>query len=131
MGYASHSVQVEEIRGELLEGCAGIVPVSGDVPFCSTVRVGLWIPAELDGEYWFRNLRETVCFEGAVRSLLGDGHRAFVEIGPHPVLGVGVRETVEDALGDAAGLVTVARCGVRRVGCSASCSRWARRGCAV
>ncbi len=107
VGYASHSAMIEEIRGELLEGCEGIVPVSGDVPFFSTVTGGFVDLAELDGEYWFRNLREPVLFEDAVRSLLGEGHRAFAEISPHPVLGVAVQETAEDALGDAAGVVAV------------------------
>ncbi|WP_350449252.1 acyltransferase domain-containing protein, partial [Streptomyces violaceusniger] len=35
--YASHSVQVEEIRGELAEALAGVEPCSGRVPFYSTV----------------------------------------------------------------------------------------------
>ena len=51
--------------------------------------------AGLDGEYWFRNLREPVLFEPVVRSLLGEGSRAFVEVGPHPVLTVGVGEIVD------------------------------------
>ena len=38
--YAAHSAQVEEIREELLEGCAGIVPRRGEVPFFSTVTGG-------------------------------------------------------------------------------------------
>ncbi len=97
--YASHSPQIEEIRGELLEACASIVPRSGEVPFFSTVVGGVVDMAELGGEYWYRNLRETVRFEGAVRSLLGDGYRAFVEVSPHPVLTIGVQEAVEDVLG--------------------------------
>ncbi len=100
VGYASHSAQIEEIRAELLEGSAGIAPVSGTVPFLSTVTGELLDTAELDGEYWYRNLRETVRFEQVTRVLLGEGHRAFVEIGPHPVLSVGLQETVEAALGD-------------------------------
>ncbi|MCI3226486.1 SDR family NAD(P)-dependent oxidoreductase, partial [Streptomyces sp. NP-1717] len=42
--------------------------------------------AGLDGGYWFRNLRETVRFEDAVRGLLGGGRRQFVECSPHPSL---------------------------------------------
>ncbi len=105
VGYASHSAQIEEIRGELLEGFGEIEPVSGGVPFFSTVTGALIDTAELDGEYWYRNLRETVRFEHATRLLLEDGYRAFVEVGPHPVLSVGVRETVEDC-GEAGVLVT-------------------------
>ncbi len=99
VGYASHSVQIEEIRGELLDGCEGIVPVSGDVPFYSTVTGGVLDTALLDGEYWYRNLRETVRFEPVVRGLLEEGHRAFVEVSPHPVLTVGVTETADEVLG--------------------------------
>ncbi len=99
VGYASHSVGIEGIREELLEGCVGISPVSGGVPFCSSVTGGLVDMAGLDGEYWFRNLRETVRFEGAVRWLLGEGYRVFVEVSPHPVLTVGVQETVDVVLG--------------------------------
>ncbi len=98
VGYASHSAQIEEIREELLEGCAGIAPISGGVPFFSTVTGELVDTAELDGEYWYRNLRETVRFEPATGSLLDEGYRAFVEISPHPVLTVGVQETVEEVL---------------------------------
>ncbi len=103
--YASHSAAIEEIRGDLLEACASIVPRAGEVPFFSTVTGGLLDTAELDGEYWYRNLRETVRFEGAIRSLLGERYRAFVEVSPHPVLTVGVGETVEDALDDPVGVV--------------------------
>ncbi len=97
--YAAHSVDVQEIREELLQGCAGIAPRCGDVPFFSTVTGGLLDTSELDGEYWYRNLRETVQFERATAALLGDGYRAFVEVSPHPVLTMGVQETV-DALTD-------------------------------
>jgi acyl transferase domain-containing protein/thioesterase domain-containing protein/acyl carrier protein len=108
VGYASHSAQIEEIREQLLEECAAIAPVSGEVPFLSSV-VGEFIDtAELDGDYWYRNLRETVYFERAVRRLLGDGRRAFIEVGPHPVLTVGVQETIADALADDRDAVVVA-----------------------
>ena len=104
VGYASHSEQIEEIREELLEACAGIEPVSGSVPFLSTVTGETMDTADLDAGYWFRNLREPVQFEGAVRALLSDGCRAFIELSPHPVLTVGVQETAEDLLGrDTAG----------------------------
>src|SRR5690606_30300117 len=42
--------------------------------------------------YWRRHLREPVRFADALRTVHGEGHRIFVEIGPHPVLcGMGAR----------------------------------------
>jgi mycoketide-CoA synthase len=95
VGYASHSAQIEKIRAELLEVCTNISPASGEVPFFSTVTGSLIDTGELDGEYWYRNLREPILFEDTMRSLLGDGYRAFIEVSPHPVLTVGLEETVD------------------------------------
>ncbi len=96
---ASHSAQAESVREELLEVLGSVAACSGDVPFFSTVTGGLVDTAELDGEYWYRNLRETVCFEQTVGVLLEEGYRAFVEVSSHPVLTFGVQETVEEASG--------------------------------
>ncbi|MFD7639739.1 type I polyketide synthase [Kitasatospora sp. NPDC059795] len=95
--YASHSVHVEEVREQLLSDLDGITPGSGSVPFYSSVTGGLLDTKSLDAEYWYRNLRETVEFERATRSLLAAGHRFFVESSPHAVLGVAVGESVEAA----------------------------------
>ncbi len=98
--YAAHSAQVEEIREQLLDGCAGIAPRSGEVPFCSAVTAGVLDTAELDAEYWYRNLREAVRFGQMTRALLELGYRTFIEVGPHPVLAAAVEETVEEMLGE-------------------------------
>ncbi|WP_433728946.1 SDR family NAD(P)-dependent oxidoreductase [Actinoplanes sp. CA-051413] len=95
--YASHSAQVERIREELAELLAGITPMSADILFCSTVTGDLLDTSTLDGDYWYRNLRQTVEFERATRSLLDRGFRIFVESSPHPVLTLGMQETFEDA----------------------------------
>ena len=86
-----------------MDACAGVRPCAGEVPFYSTVTGGLFDMAGLDGEYWYRNVRETVQFEGATRALLAAGVGAFVEVSPHPVLTVGVQETVEAAAAERAG----------------------------
>ncbi|HTD58656.1 MAG TPA: acyltransferase domain-containing protein, partial [Solirubrobacteraceae bacterium] len=96
--YAAHSPQVETIREALLDGCAGIRPRTGEVPFYSAVTGGLLDTGGLDAEYWYRNLRETVRFEVATRAALGDRRRRFVEVSPHPVLTVGLGETAEQEL---------------------------------
>ena len=95
--YAAHSAQVEAVREQLLEGCAGIEPREGEIPFHSTVAAGPMSTAALDAEYWYRNLRETVQFEPATSALLASGRRIFVEISPHPVLTVGLRESIDQA----------------------------------
>jgi polyketide synthase 12 len=105
--YAAHSAQVEAVRAELLEACARIVPCSGEIPFRSTVTGELLDTAELDGEYWYRNLRETVQFEQAVRASLDGKRPAFIEVSPHPVLTVGVQETV-DALPESSRDIVIA-----------------------
>nr|WP_103531645.1 type I polyketide synthase [Streptomyces sp. SM11] len=107
--YASHSSHVEEIREQLLAGLKGISPRSGAVPFLSTVTGGWLDTKNLDAEYWYQNLRRTVEFGNATETLLTDGFRFFVEVGPHPVLGVAVGESVETAGVDAAVLGTLRR----------------------
>ncbi|MET8044687.1 type I polyketide synthase, partial [Micromonospora sp. NPDC005215] len=94
--YASHSAQMEAIRAELLDVLAPVRPRAAEVPFCSTVTGDYLDTTELDADYWYRNLRETVEFERATRTLLADGFQLFVEASPHPVLTVGMQETIDD-----------------------------------
>jgi acyl transferase domain-containing protein/thioesterase domain-containing protein/aryl carrier-like protein len=97
---ASHSHHVEVLRDELLEVLAPISPQSGEIPFHSTVTGEVLDTAELTPEYWYRNLRQTVLLEPVVRDLLAAGTRTLIEVGPHPVLSVGLQETVEAAAED-------------------------------
>ncbi|MFK4067217.1 beta-ketoacyl synthase N-terminal-like domain-containing protein [Streptomyces sp. NPDC029674] len=95
--YASHSAHVERIEEELREVLEGIEPVAGRVPLFSTVA-GDWLDTSgMDAGYWYTNLRRTVAFEPAVRTLAADGFGAFVEVSPHPVLTMAVEETLESA----------------------------------
>ncbi|QQQ80025.1 SDR family NAD(P)-dependent oxidoreductase [Saccharothrix sp. 6-C] len=84
--YAAHSAQVSAIRRRLLADLADVRPRPGDVPFYSAVTGGLLDTAGLDADYWYRNLREPVRFDLATAALAADGHGAFVEVSPHPVL---------------------------------------------
>ena len=95
--YASHCAQIEQIRDELLAGLAGIEAGPGQVPVVSAVTGELVDGEELDAGYWYRNLREPVRFEQAVRVLAGLGVTAFVEVSPHPVLVQGVEQTLADS----------------------------------
>ncbi|MFI6099318.1 SDR family NAD(P)-dependent oxidoreductase [Lentzea sp. NPDC051213] len=97
---ASHCAQVEPLRERLLELLAPVSPRAGEVPFYSAVTGTLLDGEELDAGYWFRNAREPVDFVGVVGALLADGHRAFVEASPHPVLAGAVQEIAEHAGAD-------------------------------
>src|SRR5262249_51532719 len=103
--YASHTGQVAALRGPLMESLDAVAPRSADVAFYSTVTGGLLDTAQLGAQYWYRNLRATVRFEQATRALLEDGYRAFVEVSPHPVLTLGVQDTIDAAAAGAQAVV--------------------------
>ncbi|WP_235439209.1 type I polyketide synthase, partial [Streptomyces yangpuensis] len=94
--YASHSAHVEGLRDELLDALSSLSPRPVEVPFLSTVTGQLLDGTELDGSYWFRNLRHTVQLEEATRTLLDQGHRVFIEASAHPVLTIALQETIDD-----------------------------------
>jgi acyl transferase domain-containing protein/NAD(P)-dependent dehydrogenase (short-subunit alcohol dehydrogenase family)/acyl carrier protein len=98
--YAAHSPQIEALEEELLEAFASIEPKATEIPLISTVTGEQIEGQELDASYWYRNLRQTVLLEPVLRSQLEAGKRAFLEIGPHPVLAFGAQETIEDSLDD-------------------------------
>ncbi|WP_433732449.1 SDR family NAD(P)-dependent oxidoreductase [Nocardia sp. CA-129566] len=93
--YASHSKAVESIRDRVLAELAAVVPVSGSVPFFSTVFADYVDTGVLDAGYWYRGLRERVRFAESVEVLARSGVNAFIEVSPHPVLTVGVELTAE------------------------------------
>ncbi|WP_327147860.1 type I polyketide synthase [Nocardia sp. NBC_01329] len=88
--YASHSAAVEQIRERLLAELEPIRPVSGSIPFFSTVTGDYLDTAGLDAAYWYRGLRRQVRFAESVRSLMDTGMNVFVEVSPHPVLTVAI-----------------------------------------
>ncbi|SFW88505.1 Acyl transferase domain-containing protein [Amycolatopsis australiensis] len=94
--YASHSPQVEAIRERILSDLAPVSPSSVDTVFFSTLTGEAIDTAELTADYWYRNLRATVKFEQATRAAITAGHAVFVESSAHPVLTVGLRQTLDD-----------------------------------
>ncbi|WP_405493906.1 SDR family NAD(P)-dependent oxidoreductase [Nocardia sp. NBC_00511] len=99
--YASHSPQVDQLRDHLMRVLETgsptrtgslLEPASSRAAFYSTVTGTVLDPTELDADYWYRNLRDTVCFEQAVQALRRDGYRMFVEASPHPLLGVDLEQ---------------------------------------
>ncbi|GLX38468.1 hypothetical protein Sros01_45410 [Streptomyces roseochromogenus] len=107
--YASHSAHVEAVRERVLDALAGITPQACDVPFYSTVTGTVVETDGLDAEYWYRSLRRTVRFEEATRALVRDGHDALIEVSAHPVLTIGIQETLDDLGAGAVTLATLRR----------------------
>ncbi len=86
INYAFHTHQMEPIKDELIETLKDIKPRETRIPYISTVTGGMLRGEELDGHYWWRNVRETVLFAPAMTNLIRGGERLFVELGPHPAL---------------------------------------------
>ncbi|HVI34623.1 MAG TPA: type I polyketide synthase, partial [Gaiellales bacterium] len=107
---AGHSPHVEAVRDEVLDALAPVTPSSGEIPLFSTVT-GERIDTELmDPAHWYRNLRQTVRFEPAVRELVNAGIDTLIEIGPHPVLTTPLNEILSaDANTDATPVISTLR----------------------
>ncbi|WP_374616334.1 SDR family NAD(P)-dependent oxidoreductase, partial [Frankia sp. AgKG'84/4] len=99
--YASHTAHVDEVEASLARSLAGIRSQAPRTPMRSTVT-GNWVRAadELDGDYWYRNLRRQVRFGPVVADLLAAGYTTFIEISPHPVLLAPINESAEHGDGD-------------------------------
>ncbi len=89
---ASHSPQVDPLRGDLIAALAALAPRAAAVPMRSTVTGAALAGPELVAGYWADNLRQPVRFAGAVEALLGEGYGLFVEVSPHPVLTPAIEE---------------------------------------
>src|SRR5260370_6407549 len=74
------------VQAPLAHDLAGVAPLSGDLPFISTVTGEVAPGACLNGSYWWRNVRDPVLFQSAVRKAFDLGARIFVEIGPRNTL---------------------------------------------
>ncbi|MEU5694390.1 amino acid adenylation domain-containing protein [Actinosynnema sp. NPDC020468] len=89
-----HSPRMDLIKDELLTALADLKGAEATVPLYLTGRAGRAVGPELDGAYWWDNVRLRVRFRAAVEQLAADGHRLFLEIGPHPVLAHSIAETL-------------------------------------
>ena len=103
LDYAFHSPVMDPIKADLLTGLEEFKPQKGSIPFYSTVTGKKLNGSKLDASYWWKNVRQPVRFEEAVRSAIGAGASIFVEVGPHPVLRSYLLESLNES--DVEGLV--------------------------
>lgn len=107
----SHCAFIEPLRERLTTLLARVRPRPGHIPFHSTVTGDVMRGDELTADYWYANARRPVLFDPAMRVLLAQGQRVFVESSAHPVLTRAMSDTADD------------------VGCSVVVTGTLRRGC--
>ncbi len=95
---AGHSPQVDALLPELTEALAGVTGRRPRVPVYSTVLDDPRGESAFDAGHWAANLRRPVRLDRAVAAAAADGHTAFVEISPHPVLTGAVTDTAPGSL---------------------------------
>lgn len=92
---AYHSAQMEGIEQEFRKLLGDIQAQAPTTPLYSTVTGRRIEGACHDVNYWWMNARQSVHFDEAIAGLLEEGHGGFVEVGPHPVLGVSIRQVAK------------------------------------
>ncbi len=107
--FAFHSRLMEPVRDELLASLGGLIFRPPAASFASTVTGTMLESEPLDADHWWRNIRNPVRFAEATASLIADGYRIFVEIGPNPILRSYLTGGLEDAQIDGRVLATLSR----------------------
>ncbi len=97
LDYPFHSALVDPVRGPLLRELQGLRPLPARRPFVSSVSGAAANGEALTAEHWWRNVRKPVQFEAGIGSLLKQGLKVFVEIGPKPILGSYLRDALREA----------------------------------
>ncbi len=91
--HAFHSAMMEPVAERLTERMRRVRLSAPKIPFVSNVT-GSWIRASeaTDPAYWTRHLCQTVRFAEGVDTLLAEGRRVLLELGPGQTLGTFVRQ---------------------------------------
>ncbi|MGC4897002.1 type I polyketide synthase, partial [Micromonospora sp. DT31] len=108
--YASHTPLMDPLAAPLAELLGEVPTVSGPLPLVSSMTGDVVEGSALGAGYWFDNLRSAVRFDRAVTTLIGQGHRLFIECSAHPILTQGIEEFL-DAAGCAGAVVGTLRRG--------------------
>jgi 6-methylsalicylic acid synthase len=99
---AFHSPRMDPLAEELAEAVSDLHPTRPEIPLYTTALPDPRTVPVFDGTYWAANLRNPVRLVGAVTAAAEDGHRAFLEISPHPVVTHSISETLSHQGIDAA-----------------------------
>ncbi|MGB0749261.1 MAG: beta-ketoacyl synthase N-terminal-like domain-containing protein, partial [Magnetospiraceae bacterium] len=97
LDYPFHSRAMDPIQNGLFARLKGLKPGASEVPFVSTVAGETVAGESLDATYWWENIRKPVQFGPALSHLIGLEATVFVEIGPHAIMQMYVREALRAA----------------------------------
>ncbi|WP_281560635.1 type I polyketide synthase [Thalassomonas sp. RHCl1] len=86
VSHAFHSALMEPMLQEFKQLVEQVSLSRPGVTFISTLTGDVVDEALASTDYWVRHVRETVNCQQAIEQALAMGHRAFVELGPHPVM---------------------------------------------
>ena len=86
VSHAFHSVLMAPIVEEFRAIVDQVSLARPSVTFISTLTGDVVDQALATTDYWVQHIRETVNCQQAIELALAMGHRAFVELGPHPVM---------------------------------------------
>lgn len=86
LDYAFHSQFMDAIEEGVIDALSSIQAAQTRIPFYSTVTGAELDGTELNAEYWWHNIRQSVLFKQSIAALLELGNTVFVEVGAHPVL---------------------------------------------
>src|SRR5947207_8001518 len=84
LDFAFHSAAMDPIRDDLLTDLSELPSTAPHAMLMSSVTAEPVTAGQLDGEYWWRNIRKPVRFSEAMAGMVADGYRIVVEIGPNP-----------------------------------------------
>jgi acyl transferase domain-containing protein/NADPH:quinone reductase-like Zn-dependent oxidoreductase len=104
-----HSEVMTEIHDELLAALESLQAAPPQLDVYSTATGTRMVNDRHDGPYWWQNVRGTVLFADALKAAISDGHRVFLEIGPHPVLATSIRDVLGEVGAKGIGIASMRR----------------------
>ena len=95
VNYAFHCPQMADAATQMAGAVGGIRAAMPACLLVSTVSGKPHVAGDYTAAYWGRNIRQPVRFAPAMDTLIDARVRAFIEVGPHPVLGTSMTQCLE------------------------------------